>query len=336
VTDYISGQFMEFGVNLTKLGLDPVTLLGSDNCGMPFRRVLVKSRTSTSFTASLKDFVGPFDFFLAPRASLAADTSSLCGFMGVSTIQVTNPVPTSVYTWSTPDGNISLYNSPTSITVNSAGTYIVTQKLQNGCADYAVDTITLTTDPLCIVLQNTIQTFTGKISNNTAVLRWTAPINEDIQYYSIERSMDGNQFYPVGTVLNQKQNALPFKFSFMDNLGKFPGDMVYYRIKLEGFDHPVFYSNVIKLHTNFKPSITVSPNPVQNTLRVRLLTEKGETLKLSIFDMAGKQMMSRQEKLQTGITDLVYPEVQNWSGGIYTVKFILDNTIQISKILLTK
>jgi hypothetical protein len=36
-------------------------------CGMPFRRVLVKTRASASFTASLKDFVGPFDLFLAPR-----------------------------------------------------------------------------------------------------------------------------------------------------------------------------------------------------------------------------------------------------------------------------
>ncbi len=36
---------MEFSVNLTKLGLDPVTLLGGDDCGMPFRRILVKGRS---------------------------------------------------------------------------------------------------------------------------------------------------------------------------------------------------------------------------------------------------------------------------------------------------
>jgi len=336
VTDYTKGQFMEFGVNLTKLGLDPVTLLGSNNCGMPFRRVLVKSRSSTSFTAALKDFVGPFDFFLAPRVAVDVDTTSLCGFMGESQINITNPVSTSVYTWSTLDGHINRYNSPTSIVVDSPGTYIVTQKLQNGCEDYAADTVTLLTNPLCIVLQNTLQTFTGNISGNTAVLHWTAPINENIQYYSIERSMDGNRFYPVGKVLNQKQSALPFKFTFMDNLEKFSGNTVYYRIKLTGFDNQVFYSNVIKLNTDIKPSITITPNPVYNTLKIHLQTEKEGILQIFVYDMAGKQMMLRQERLQKGITDLIYPEVQHWSGGIYTVKFILDNTVQINKIFLTK
>ena len=82
VTTYTAAQFMEFGVNLTKLGLDPVTLLGANACGMPFRRVLVKSRASTSFTSALKDFVGPFDFFLPARAKVQSDQSALCGLIG--------------------------------------------------------------------------------------------------------------------------------------------------------------------------------------------------------------------------------------------------------------
>src|SRR5690606_12287347 len=87
-TTYTAAQFMEFSVNLSKLGLDPVTLLGSDACGMPFRRVLVKSRSSVSFTAELNDFVGPFDFFLAPRAEVLADIPFYCGVFGVSELEV--------------------------------------------------------------------------------------------------------------------------------------------------------------------------------------------------------------------------------------------------------
>ena len=65
---YEVGQYMEFGVNLTKLGLDPVTLLGGNPCGMPFRSIMVKTRASTSFTAALKDFVGPL-FFPSSKSS---------------------------------------------------------------------------------------------------------------------------------------------------------------------------------------------------------------------------------------------------------------------------
>src|SRR5690606_24348023 len=43
---YIAAQFIEFSINLTKLGLDPVTLLGGDVCGTPFNRIIVKTRSS--------------------------------------------------------------------------------------------------------------------------------------------------------------------------------------------------------------------------------------------------------------------------------------------------
>ena len=62
LSDYIPGQFMEFSVNLTKLGIDPATYT-NNACAMPFKSVLIKSRASTSFTAALKDFVAPFKMF---------------------------------------------------------------------------------------------------------------------------------------------------------------------------------------------------------------------------------------------------------------------------------
>src|SRR5688572_23465218 len=70
----VASQFIEFSVNLTKLGLDPVTLLGGDICSSPFNRVIVKTRASSSFTAELKVFVAPTDQFLAPRALAVTET----------------------------------------------------------------------------------------------------------------------------------------------------------------------------------------------------------------------------------------------------------------------
>ena len=105
VTDYNARQFMEFSVNLSKLGLDPY-INSSDPCLMPFRRIMVKTRASTSFTAELKDFVGPFDFFRAARASAAADIPMYCGTTGISNITVTNALSTSLYTWTTTNGHI--------------------------------------------------------------------------------------------------------------------------------------------------------------------------------------------------------------------------------------
>src|SRR4030095_7117677 len=69
---YNTAQFIEFAVNLTKLGLDPVTTVSGDVCGTPFNKLVVKTRASASFTSELKDFVAPTDLFLAPRVFAAA------------------------------------------------------------------------------------------------------------------------------------------------------------------------------------------------------------------------------------------------------------------------
>ena len=97
VPNYASRQFMEFSVNLSKLGLDPVTLIGGDICGTPFNRIVVKTRASASFTAELKDFVAPTDLFLAPRVIATTQTPFICDTGSVAEIHVTNPVSTSVY-----------------------------------------------------------------------------------------------------------------------------------------------------------------------------------------------------------------------------------------------
>ncbi|MFK5974644.1 MAG: Ig-like domain-containing protein [Flavobacteriaceae bacterium] len=61
--NYNSNYFAEVGVNFTQLGFDPRALFGSGAaCDAPFSAILTKSRTSSAFTSSLKDFAGPYDF----------------------------------------------------------------------------------------------------------------------------------------------------------------------------------------------------------------------------------------------------------------------------------
>ncbi|NNG09613.1 MAG: Ig-like domain-containing protein, partial [Arenibacter sp.] len=61
--NYNKDYFAEVALNFTQLGFDPRALFGSGAaCDSPFSAVMAKSRTSSSFTSSLKDFAGPLDF----------------------------------------------------------------------------------------------------------------------------------------------------------------------------------------------------------------------------------------------------------------------------------
>src|SRR5690606_22562021 len=226
-TNYTKGQYMEFSVNLTKLGLDPVTLLGGNNCGMPFRRVLVKTRASTSFTAELKDFVGPFDFFLAPRAQIQSDVPIFCGTIGIANIEVTNPVSTSVYTWSTPDGHIFGSTTGTSITADAAGTYIVTQKLQEGCSDYATDTTMVIFEPTCTVLPDKQVDLKGTLNGIKYLLDWTVWENNNYKYFDVERSTDGIQFSHLTRVESKSAESQTAFYNTIDDLKNIKNNTVY-------------------------------------------------------------------------------------------------------------
>jgi hypothetical protein len=79
-----------------------------------------------------------------------------CGSFGISNLQVTNAVPTSTYTWTTPDGNIVGSNVGPTITANMPGTYIVSQQLQSSCLVYATDTVKIDFVANCSLLENNL------------------------------------------------------------------------------------------------------------------------------------------------------------------------------------
>jgi hypothetical protein len=203
VTNYAPGQFMEFSVNLTKLGLDPNTMIGKSSCDMPFRRFMVKSRTSMSFTSQLKDFVAPIDFFQSTVGQATSDGSLYCGYTGPVNLHVSDAVSSSVYTWTTSDGHIVTDPVNDSITVDAAGTYVVSQQLQSFCPVYSTDTLVVDPfDPDCSVLNTAVTDFSAWKSGEKAQLNWSVMDNNEVRFFEIESSIDGINFSPL-----QKINA---------------------------------------------------------------------------------------------------------------------------------
>lgn len=337
-TTYTAMQFNEFSVNLSKLGLDPVTLLGGNNCGMPFRRVLVKSRSSSSFTSSLKDFVGPFDFFLAPRATAAADLPYQCGTMGISKLQVTNPVSTSVYTWSTIGGNFVSGTTGTSTQVDRAGTYIVTQKLQSGCADYATDTVVVRFDSSCVILQNYLLNFEAKYGNNAAQLKWTTTNSSDLKQFEVERSFDGSTFEPINTQVPQLSHASLLYYTATDDLNFISAPSVYYRLKVYFPGGETRYSRIlqVKIPQNENVVLKISPNPVHESIRMNVITKTDADLKISIYNSVGILFKSLTARVPKGSTFVIVNDIDKWPDNVYNVQIVIGKEKYTRKIVLLR
>lgn len=336
MTDYEPKQFMEFSVNLTKLGLDPVTVLGGSTCDMPFQKVMVKTRASTSFTAALKDFIAPFKPFNAAKADLFTMVPVFCGVNSVSNIKIDNAISTSTYTWSTLDGHFSDTSNKTSVYVDAPGTYIVYQKLQSSCPVYATDTITIRFDPNCGVLLSNKLAFTGKLqAGGNVSLRWNAVKDEPVASYTTERSNDGIHFVPVKNI--DASNA--DNYNTTDVLLHYNDDVVYYRlaVKINGGGSKYGPAIVIDLkQPGTKNSITVSPNPVAGNMQLQVHSAASQTAVFEILDGKGSIVISNKRQLDKGNTTVFIDGFENKPAGIYTLKAVMNNEVQVQRFMVSK
>ncbi len=337
VTNYTPGQFMEFSVNLTKLGLDPNTMVGKSSCDMPFRRFLVKSRSSMSFTSQLKDFIAPIDFFKSAAGSATSDGSLYCGITGPVTLYVSNAVSSSVYTWTTTDGHIVSNPVNDSITVDSAGTYVVSQQLQSFCPTYSTDTVVVAPfNPSCTVLKTTITDFFGITVNDYNVLNWSVMNNNEIRFFEVERSIDGVNFFPLQTINSTASDFPSVNYKFTDDDKE--SNAAYYRLKIINVANQVSYSKIIRLSINESVigRVKIFPNPVTDKLQVSIYAPYRQNVELFIYDGSGRLMRSTYSTIEKGNTKLNISDFQSWPTGIYSVKVVAGNDLFINKMILKR
>lgn len=335
-TEYDAKQYVEFSVNLTKLGLDPLTRLGGDPCGMPFRRVLAKTRASASFTAELKDFVAPFAFFEPPAADISTTTPFLCEEGSVAEIHIDNPLSTSTYQWTTTNGNIVGSTTNTSIIVDTPGTYIVTQHLLAGCGAYAADTIQIQPFAPCSALTASIFDLSGTSGDYVAQLKWRVLNNQLAGMFEIQRSVDGVNFITVGTINNQSMQATS-SYSFEDDISGLGSSKVYYRIQLTGTDKLVKFSNTINLPvTSVKNKVVILPNPVKDILQIQVSTATTAKIRIDIFDATGKLVASAATQVQRGNNVISLDDLAGKPQGMYLAMVHLGDELFRQKILLVK
>lgn len=336
VNNYTAKQLMEFSVNLTKLGLDPL-VTSNDPCKLPFRRILVKSRASASFTAELKDFVGPFSFFRAPRAQAAADIPLFCGSTGVATIQVSNPVHSSLYTWHAVSGNITSDTIGYEITVDQPGIYVVSQQLMDSCGTtYATDTVVIASDPNCVVLKSVLKSFDGKTSGNQSILQWGLTQNESIRQIIIERSYDNKLFTRIGDVKGSQQNGDAY-YSYKDIPD--PATAIFYRLRMIDKNGISTYSKIIALNMKAveQTGIKIMPNPVRTQAFLTLTTDQaiGTTGEITISNAAGVVVRKIQLSINSSSTIISLDRLDQLPGGLYIVKVKIGTSQYVEKLYRT-
>jgi hypothetical protein len=335
-TSYIARQYMEFSVNMSKLGLDPA-VFGGNGCGTPFRRVLIKTRASTSFTAELKDFIAPFKMFNYPTADAVAEMPIFCGEFGVTNISVINPISTSIYNWTTINGHIVGSTTGPMITVDTTGSYIVTQRLHAQCPVYSYDTVTIVFDSLCTILEKNLKIFNGTRNKKNVTLNWEVNQNEQISSFSIEFSTDKNNF----SLLENLNSTGEFGFesyALSHDVSGIHSSVIYYRLRLNGLNGRTVYSSVvaIRLNQDIKPGLLIFPNPSSEQVWATVTADKNVQADYTIKDMNGKLISRKKILLYAGENTFGLDELANSQPGVYIMRMNMAGETSIRKIIVSR
>lgn len=132
VSQYSEYSIAEMGLNLTAIGLDDYLLSTNNPCDFSWRTFIVKTRSSASFTAALKDFAGPYSWG-RPSVDITASNATLDCSKPIATLTPVPVIADATFSWSTTDGHILGSTTSTSIQVDRPGTYLLTATLSSGC-----------------------------------------------------------------------------------------------------------------------------------------------------------------------------------------------------------
>jgi hypothetical protein len=154
-------------------------------------------------------------------------------------------------------------------------------------------------DPLPIELLS----FDGEVSEEGNILEWVTASETNNEYFTIQRSQDGQVFGSVEDVPGAGFSSTQLAYTLLDKDP--PAGASYYRLKQTDFDGAFTYSDVILLNRAEEMGvdhIEVYPIPTQNDLTLRFvhLYDK-EKMSMSIYDMTGRRVVQRSIVAQEGL-----------------------------------
>lgn len=130
--------------------------------------------------------------------------------------------------------------------------------------------------------------FTATAVNNTEVhLDWSTSLEINNNYFTIERSLDGERFEEVTKVNGAGNSTQAINYKAIDTR-PYSG-LSYYRLKQTDFDGQFTYSNIVAVTLGSQTSFKLYPNPTDNEMTIDV-SNSSEEIKVIISDMNGRKV----------------------------------------------
>jgi cytoskeletal protein CcmA (bactofilin family) len=157
--------------------------------------------------------------------------------------------------------------------------------------------------------------------NKQVHLTWATASEENFDFFSIERSEDGQEYYEIGVVPGNGFSDEMINYEYLDQT-PLPGRS-FYRLKAVDFDGSFEYFQIESVIFD-QLGVDIYPNPVSNDqLSVWVNFENNLPIKLTIYDSKGK--LITRHPLESGLNRLNLGELSPGSFIVVINSGVLEH-----------
>ena len=149
-----------------------------------------------------------------------------------------------------------------------------------------------------------------QVKRGEVLLDWQVKDEVNMKQYDVERSIDGKNFAPIGTVSNLGKEA----YSLID-----PRPVIglnYYRLAMVEANGLTNYSRIAAINVNDGKTIHATPNPVTGDMTIIVKGDIGDQAVIDIIDYTG--MRVRTLSIPTG---KITVDMSSLPAGVYVVQY---------------
>ncbi len=184
--------------------------------------------------------------------------------------------------------------------------------------------------PLPIELLN----FDGVFNGKSVDLTWATTSETNNDYFTVEKSLDGQYFKPIGEVDSKAHggnsaNLLQYSLNDKD----VSTGIYYYRLTQTDFDKQFKRSKIISVNIrNEKDIFNVIPNPTIGEFEVNYLCFSNENVKITIYDEKGSKVKEEFLDCTEGMNKTKMDLLKE-PNGLYLMLLSANNKVYKTKIM---
>src|SRR6202051_4772193 len=173
-----------------------------------------------------------------------------------------------------------------------------------------------------LILRGSLSKFNAAYGKNYFELNWNT-VAGDFDHFEIERSLDGQKYETIGTVINKaasNEGLYAFRDHFHSVVAR--NNDFYYRLKQVEANGNIIYSKVLiarMFNTKSLASLSVTPDPLANDILVNVQLNENSYVMMKVSDEQGNLILSEGQKAANGANTYSLKGTHNLHAGLYTL-----------------